>query len=621
MCVPSTEAAATATPNAATRTSSNAPSIRSERRRSPFRPSSSRASRGIGRAGRGAPDMIITSAGRPLVCLPRGWSASEQNAQEQGGERADAGEGAEDGQRARPAGARVQGGRDARDEHHDQLHHQRGLVAARDLGPDGDDVPDPGDDQDPERGPGDLVEAARRGARDIGAGPPQDRDQRRQRDLPADPDGGREHVQEQPDGVPCDAEHVPPLVRADARNGHSTSGRRGRKRRFGDDLVGSGAMTQQPAESGAVDPARIRRWQELLASERDAAALYSRLAEAETGERRKIFEELAGVERRHAGHWERKLADAGARVPPPGRPGLRTTVIAAAARRLSARAVLPMVERAERSDAGIYDLDPDAAPGMAEDERGHARTLAKLIGGRPDPREQIARRERWHRGDRSGTLRAGVFGVSDGLVSNTSLVMGFAGSGAARIAIMLAGVAGLLAGSFSMAAGEYVSMASQREMYEREISLEAAEIREKPQEERAELVLLYRAKGLSRADAEHLADRIMADPNIALDTIAREELGLDPSALGSPWLAAASSFLTFALGAFVVVLPYLAGSGTAALLAAIGLAAAALLAVGAGIGALNGRPALSSGARQLLVGGIAAAVTFGVGHLIGGAVS
>jgi VIT1/CCC1 family predicted Fe2+/Mn2+ transporter len=157
-------------------------------------------------------------------------------------------------------------------------------------------------------------------------------------------------------------------------------------------------------------------------------------------------------------------------------------------------------------------------------------------------------------------------------------------------------------------------------MYEREISLEAAEIREKPQEERAELVLLYRAKGLSRADAEHLADRVMADPNIALDTLAREELGLDPSALGSPWLAAASSFLTFALGAFVVVLPYLAGSGTAALVTAIALAAAALLAVGAGIGALNGRSALRSGARQLVVGAIAAAVTFGVGHLIGGAV-
>jgi len=380
-------------------------------------------------------------------------------------------------------------------------------------------------------------------------------------------------------------------------------------------------VTLPAADSSPADPGRVKRWQGLLASERDAAVLYSRLAEAETGERRKIFEELADVERRHAGHWERKLTDAGARVPPPGRPSLRTMVIAAAARRLSAQAVLPMVERAERSDAGIYDVDPDAAPGMADDERGHARALAKLIDGRPDPREQISRREGWHRGDRSGTLRAGVFGVSDGLVSNTSLVMGFAGSGAARTAIMLAGVAGLLAGSFSMAAGEYVSMASQREMYERELSLEAEEVRENPQEERAELVLLYRAKGLSRADAEHLADRIMADPKVALDTLAREELGLDPTALGSPWLAAVSSFLTFALGAFVVVVPYLAGSGVAALVTAIALAAGALLAVGAGIGALNGRSALRSGLRQLLVGGVAAAVTFGVGHLIGGAIS
>lgn len=136
---------------------------------------------------------------------------------------------------------------------------------------------------------------------------------------------------------------------------------------------------------------------------------------------------------------------------------------------------------------------------MADDERGHARTLAKLIGGaKPDPREQIARREGWHRGDRSGALRAGVFGVSDGLVSNTSLVMGFAGSGAARTTVLLAGVAGLLAGSFSMAAGEYVSMASQREMYQRELSLEAQELEENPEEERAELVLLYRAKGLNR---------------------------------------------------------------------------------------------------------------------------
>jgi VIT1/CCC1 family predicted Fe2+/Mn2+ transporter len=367
---------------------------------------------------------------------------------------------------------------------------------------------------------------------------------------------------------------------------------------------------------------RVKRWRELLDSERDAATLYTRIAEAETGERRTIFEELAAVERRHAVHWEEKIRGAGAAVPPPRRPSVRTRLLATAANRLSPGAVLPLIERAERADAGVYDSEPDAAPGMAADEHGHARTIAKLIeGGRPSPREQIARRERWHRGDRSGWLRAGVFGVSDGLVSNTALVMGVAGSGASHRVILLAGLAGLLSGSFSMAAGEYVSMASQREMYEREISLEAQELAEKPEEEREELVLLYRAKGLPRSDAARLADRIMADRQVALDTLTREELGLDPDQLGSPLTAAISSLLTFAAGALVVILPYFFGGGTAALVAAIVLAAAALLGVGAGIGVLNGRSPLRSGLRHLLLGGAAALVTFGIGHLIGASVS
>lgn len=367
---------------------------------------------------------------------------------------------------------------------------------------------------------------------------------------------------------------------------------------------------------------RPTRWRELLASERDAEAMYRSLAENEQGERRTIFEELAAIERRHASHWETMLRDAGEPVPPPGRASLRTRMIAVAARRLSTQAVLPMIERAERADAGMYDADPDAAPGMAGDERGHARALAKLIeGGKPDPRQQIAKREAWHRGDRSGALRAAIFGVSDGLVSNTALVMGFAGSGSSRSTTLLAGIAGLLAGSFSMAAGEYVSMTGQREMFEREISLEAQELEENPEEEHAELVLLYRAKGLAKAEAEKVADRVMADREVALDTLAREELGLDPDSLGSPWSAAFSSLLAFAVGAFVVVLPYLIGGGTAALVWAIVLFGLALFGVGAGIGLLNGRSGWRSGLRQVVVGGLAAAVTFGIGHLIGTHVS
>ncbi len=146
--------------------------------------------------------------------------------------------------------------------------------------------------------------------------------------------------------------------------------------------------------AGHGDAGRVKRWRELLASERDAAALYGRIAEGETGERRKIFEELAAVERRHAAHWGDTLRKAGAAVPPPGRPGLRPRLLALGTRRLSSNAVLPLIERAERADAGVHDRDPDAALGMAADEHGHARTIVKLIeGGRPDPRTQIARRE------------------------------------------------------------------------------------------------------------------------------------------------------------------------------------------------------------------------------------
>jgi VIT1/CCC1 family predicted Fe2+/Mn2+ transporter len=365
----------------------------------------------------------------------------------------------------------------------------------------------------------------------------------------------------------------------------------------------------------------VRRYRQLLAAERDAARLYRAMAAADTGHRSEVFERLAQIEERHAAHWETRLREAGAAVPAWGPTGARTRLLGWLARRFSTAAVLPFVERAERADAGTYDADPDAAPGMAADERGHARQLAKLRDARPSSKDQIGRRERWHRGDRSGALRAAVFGVSDGLVSNAALVMGFAGSGAARSTVALAGVAGLLAGSFSMAAGEYVSMSGQREMFQREIGLEARELAEHPEEEREELTLLYEAKGLPPEEARQLADRLMADHEVALDTLAREELGLDPEALGSPWTAAASSMVTFALGAAVALGPYLFAAGTAALVTAIGAVVVALFAVGGGIGALNGRSLVRSGLRQVLVGALAAGVTFLVGRLLGASVS
>ena len=363
---------------------------------------------------------------------------------------------------------------------------------------------------------------------------------------------------------------------------------------------------------------RAGRFRELLASEQRSAALYGRLAEAAGGEQREVLAELAAVEHRHAAHWADKLTELGEQVPAHADTGMRGRVLGLLACWFSVAAVLPFLERAEHADAGQYQGEAEATAAMAIDERSHARVLTQLrdSNASDDPRS-IRRCERWHRGDRSGALRAAVFGVNDGLVSNTSLVMGFAGSGASGSTILFAGLAGLLAGAFSMSVGEYISMRSQKESYEREISLESEELRNDPEAEVEELALIYRAKGLDPAEAERAAAAIMKDRSAALDTMAREELGLDPDALGSPWSAAFSSLFAFALGALVVVLPYLFGSGRAALIVAIVLAGLALFGVGAAIGTLNGRGALRCGARQLLIGGAAALLVFGIGHLIG----
>jgi vacuolar iron transporter family protein len=363
---------------------------------------------------------------------------------------------------------------------------------------------------------------------------------------------------------------------------------------------------------------KTRQFREHWADEMDGAAMYRALAERAEGEQREIFLELAAAEERHARHWAAKLVELGEPEPRPQdhRPRAKARLIAWLARRFGPAAVLPIVERAEVADAGHYDGVPDATAAMATDERIHARVLAGLTpataraGG-------IMRGERWHRGDASGALRAAVFGINDGLVSNLSLVMGVTGGDASRRVILLAGLAGLLAGAFSMGAGEYISVTSQRELFQREIALEAEEIEAMPDEEANELALIYRAKGVGREEAEMMAARIMRDRGTALDTMAREELGLNPDELGSPWGVAVSSFVSFAVGAVVPVLSWLVASGTAAFLGSVLLSAAALVAVGVGISLLTGRSAVVSGLRQLLVGALAAAATFGIGRLIG----
>jgi VIT1/CCC1 family predicted Fe2+/Mn2+ transporter len=226
-------------------------------------------------------------------------------------------------------------------------------------------------------------------------------------------------------------------------------------------------------------------------------------------------------------------------------------------------------------------------------------------------------------GGRSGALRAAIFGINDGLVSNLSLIMGVTGAAVDNKIIVLAGVAGLLAGAFSMAGGEYISMRTQREVFERLIHLEAHELATEPEEERDELIEIYRNKGVPAEIAEQLVEVLHRDPDLALETHAREELGLDPQqGLGSPWAAALSSMLTFAFGAFVPLLPFLIGSGVAAAVVSAAASLITLFVVGALMTRLTGRPAWLSGLRMMVIGGALAAITYGVGKLlhVGGAV-
>jgi VIT1/CCC1 family predicted Fe2+/Mn2+ transporter/rubrerythrin len=373
-------------------------------------------------------------------------------------------------------------------------------------------------------------------------------------------------------------------------------------------------------------PIDIAQSLENLKLERDAIALYDELARIEKDPRRaQAFRTIAGNERRHAEVWASKLRDLGATVPERQGPRLRIRTIVLVARLFGTHAVRDMVQALEGDEEDIYtEQSSPEVDAIAADEREHAEIWRRLSGSGGSPGHaahrpsEIAANERWHHAGRSGTLRAVIFGVSDGLVSNLALVMGVAGaSGGQGSFVLLAGVAGLLAGAFSMAAGEYISMQSQRELFERQIALERAELEAMPEEEQAELAQVYRAKGFTEAEAATIAERMFKDPQHALDTLIREELGLDPDELGSPWGAAGGSFVAFGIGALIPVVPYLITTGSTAFVGAIVLSLGALFAVGAGVSLLTGRSMLFSGSRQVLIGAAAAVVTYVVGRAIG----
>lgn len=396
-----------------------------------------------------------------------------------------------------------------------------------------------------------------------------------------------------------------------------------------------------------------------LKLERDAIVLYDSLAGVEKDPHRaEAFRHIASNERRHAEIWAAKLREQGVQVPPAGGPRPRVRLIIWLARLFGTRAVADLVQSLEGDEE--QDYESQASPeveSIAADERRHAEIWRELETARaagtdtptPIPDGQAApavapagspaalpadrtravplpadrtpadifARERWHRAGQTGTLRATIFGVNDGLVSNLALVMGVAGAAPEPRFILLAGIAGLLAGAFSMGAGEWISMQSQRELFERQIALERAELGAIPEEEEAELALVYRRKGFKDEEARSIAHRLMGDPKAALDTLIREELGLDPEQLGSPFGAASGSFLAFSGGAVLPVLPYLFLREAAAFWLSLGLSLVALFVVGAAVSLLTGRSVLFSGLRQSAIGGAAAAVTYAVGAFIG----
>jgi VIT1/CCC1 family predicted Fe2+/Mn2+ transporter len=367
---------------------------------------------------------------------------------------------------------------------------------------------------------------------------------------------------------------------------------------------------------------RTDLWLQNLTDEREGAALYEGLAKYEKDPgRAQSFLEMAADERRHAAIWERKLEKEGVLLPD-DRPSSRVRALVWLARRLGSAAVVPMVLEAEAVDAAKYDQQGGEATAIAEEERAHRQVLSGMSAkGGDSARGLIASRERWHRGGgRAGSIRAAIFGMNDGLLSNLSLMLGVAGAGVEPRAVVVTGCAGLLAGAFSMAAGEYTSVASQRDLLARQVALEKREIEEAPEEEAAELALIFKQKGLSTEQASRTAAEILKHPETALDTLVREELGLEPEDLGSPWSAAWSSFTMFAVGAVVPVVPFLFLHGQGAAAAAAGLAGVVLALVGGLVGFLSGTSVVRSAARMVGLAALAAGVTYLVGRLFGAAV-
>lgn len=319
--------------------------------------------------------------------------------------------------------------------------------------------------------------------------------------------------------------------------------------------------------------------------EKNSAYLYKVMAESEKNIlHKKLFLDLHDAAEKQATVWESRLG-AEKQPKPTYKPNLRTRIVARLIQLIGAEHLHPMLSAMKIRGMSVFT--------RYHSEHKHTSSSA------------------------ASNLRAAVFGVNDGLVSNVSLILGVAGAHSTHHTIILAGTAGLLAGAFSMGAGEYISVKSQREVFEYQIAIEAEELKEYPEEEMEELSLIYQAKGIPTEEADKLANLMISNPDTALDTLAREELGLNPDDMVSPVGAMISSFISFAFGAAVPLLPFLYGSYQWSLLASIGLTGIMLFLIGALLSLFTNKNPFVLGGRMLLIGLIAGCVTYFAGHWLG----
>jgi VIT1/CCC1 family predicted Fe2+/Mn2+ transporter len=320
--------------------------------------------------------------------------------------------------------------------------------------------------------------------------------------------------------------------------------------------------------------------------EKRSAYLYGIIASSESNVlHKKLFLDLKAAAEKQALSWEKKLQADGESIPTEFKPDLRTRIVAS---------IIPIlgVERLQKV------LSAMKIRGMAVFTQYHAEHKHTSLSA-------------------SSNIRAAVFGVNDGLISNMSLILGVAGANASDHFILIAGIAGLLAGALSMGAGEYVSVRSQREVFEYQIAIEREELREYPEEEKEELSLIYQARGIPKEDADQLASLMIKHPETGLNALAREELGLNPEDLVSPTGAMLASFISFAIGAALPLIPYLLGLAQWKMSISMGITTISLFLIGASLSLFTNKNPIFLGVRMLLIGIIAGAATFGIGKLLG----